>query len=302
MIIFLTLTVSVCFGATIAKAAGNLVGYWPFDDTSSQIVDTSGNANDGVINGGVSSSIDVPPVSCFSDPRSLAFDGVSGSYVNVPDAASMDPASQITIAFWVKPTAINNSNYQHIIFKNMGGGLTSYGVWYDSTGHIYAETNDTGVRGIASTGVVAPGVWHYVVVNYNGVDQKLYIDGTLNNTNHIPGITIGYGGFPLKIGDGDFNLPFQGNIDDVRIYDRGLTDQEVADLAGGGCGPNVSPTNPPSSPQNTTPTVTQTDTIKAPNTGLSPQYQNLAVVAILWGGFLSVLAVANIIRTLRRVS
>jgi hypothetical protein len=291
----------MCFGMTIARAAGDLVGYWPFDDTGSQIVDTSGNANDGTINGGVTSSTDVPPVSCFNDPRSLAFDGVGGSYINVPDAASMDPASQITIAFWVKPVAINNSNYQHIIFKNMGGGLTSYGVWYDPTGHIYAETNDTIVRGIASTGVVAPGAWHYVVVDYNGVDQKLYIDGALNNTNHVPGITIGYGGFPLKIGDGDFNLPLQGNIDDLRIYDRGLTDQEVADLAAGGCGPNVSPTPVPS-PAPSTPTATQTTTVKAPNTGLNPKHETFAVMSAFAGGLLSILAVASSIYVLRRKS
>lgn len=220
-----------------AQATSDLIGYWNFDETSgATMADSSANSNNGTIQGsGVTHSTVVPPTNCFLNPRSLSFDG-SGGYVSIADNASMDPANQISIAFWMNPSNVSNG-YQHIVFKQ-GPVVTSYGVWLNGD-HVYMEDNDNSVRSLTSNAALSVGQWHYIAVTYDGTTQKLYIDGALDNSQSLPGITLTYQNSPVKIGAGDYNNPFSGKIDDLRIYNRALSDNEVTDLATGGCGPGV---------------------------------------------------------------
>ena len=226
---------------TKVHAATDLIGYWNFDETTGTTsADSSLNANDGTFTGsGVAHSTVVPPVSCFADPRSVSFTG-AGGYVSIPDNASMDPANQISISFWMNANTVSNG-YQHLVFKQ-GPSVTSYGVWLNQD-HIYMEDNDNSVRSLTSSAAITAGTWHYITVTYDGTTQKLYIDGMLDNSQSLPGITLEYENSPVKVGSGDYNNPFSGYIDDLRIYARALTQSEVTDLAGGGCGPGVPSTN-----------------------------------------------------------
>ncbi len=220
-----------------AAAAGDLVGYWNFDEaTGTTAADASGNANHGTFVGsGATHSTVLPPTSCFVNTHSVQFDG-SGSHVEIADNATMDPPSAISISFWMNPDTVTNG-YQHVVFKQ-GPVVTSYGVWL-ANDHIYMEDNDNSIRSLTSNATVTAGAWHYITVTYDGATQKLYIDGALDNSQSLPGITLSYMNSPVKIGAGDYNNPFAGYIDDLRIYNRALTDPEIADLASGGCGPGV---------------------------------------------------------------
>lgn len=284
-------------------AAGSLVGYWNFDEqTGTTAIDSSGMTNDGTLNGNVAYSTAVlPPTTCFNNLSSLQFDGTGGSYVEVPNASSMNPTSQITIAFWMNATTLSSADYTHLLFKNQNGVLTSYGIWVDPTGHIYMETNDGSVRGLSGTSVLGTSTWHYIVATYDGTTQKLFVDGVMEAAAVLPGLTLGYQNYPLKIGNGDFNLPFNGYLDDLRIYDRGLTDQEIADLAAGGCGPDVPPAEAdngtPAPIENTDPDSTSGTSVNAPNTGLLRQNTGLPALAALTGAGL---LASIIIKPLRR--
>lgn len=222
-------------------AASSLVGYWNFEETSGTTsADVSGTGNSGnFVGSGITISPDVPPTTCYVNERSLHFNG-DGSYVNVPDTPSMDP-DYISIAFWVKPE-VTASQYQHLVFKQrIPGVATSYGVWLDNLGRPYAEFSDGGVSGVAGTTTLPLNQWSYVVVTYDGSNINMYINGALDAHRAYGNGPIQYGGYPLKIGHGDYNYPFQGSIDDLRIYNRALTTQEVADINAGGCGPGVAP-------------------------------------------------------------
>lgn len=234
--IALVATSALLFGPQ-AHAAGDLIGYWNFDEASGLTsADSSSNGNHGTLTGsGVTHSTLLPPTSCFVNTHSLAFDG-SGGYVGIADNASMDPTNAISISFWMNPDTVNNG-YQHIVFKQ-GPVVTSYGVWLNDD-HIYMEDNDDSVRGMNSNSTVTAGAWHYITVTYDGTTQSLYIDGVLDNSQVIPGITLTYTNSPVKIGSGDYNNPFAGYVDDLRIYNRALTASEITDMAAGGCGPGV---------------------------------------------------------------
>lgn len=257
----------ICYGPQ-AHAASDLIGYWNFDEASGPAsADSSSNSNHGTFSGaGVTHSTVLPPTSCFVNTHSVMFDG-SGDYVSIADNASMDPTNAISISFWMNPNTVSNG-YQHIVFKQ-GPVVTSYGVWL-ANDHIYMEDNDNSIRGMNSNSAVTAGAWHYITVTYDGTTQGLYIDGVLDNSQVIPGITLTYTNSPVKIGSGDYNNPFAGYVDDLRIYNRALTAGEIADMAAGGCGPGVAAAaqnNPtPSTPSSTN---TPVDSAQLSNTGSS---------------------------------
>lgn len=231
----------VWFGRPVLAVSDSLIGYWNFDEaTGTTSADSSGNGNDGTFTGsGVAHSTVLPPTSCFINTHSLSFSG-AGGYVSIPDNATMDPASAISISFWMKANTVSNG-YQHIVFKQ-GPVVTSYGVWLNGD-HVYMEDNDNSVRSLASNTAITADAWHYITVTYDGTTQALYIDGALDNSQSLPGITLTYQNSPVKVGSGDYNNPFNGYVDDLRIYGRALSNTEIADLAGGGCGPGVVPNN-----------------------------------------------------------
>ncbi len=231
----------VWHGRPVSAISDSLIGHWNFDEaTGTASADSSGNNNNGTFTGsGVAHSTELPPTSCFINTHSVSFDG-TGGYVSIADNATMDPASAISISFWVKANTVNNG-YQHIIFKQ-GPVVTSYGVWLNGN-HIYMEDNDNSIRSLTSNATITANTWHYITVTYDGTTQALYIDGALDNSQSLPGITLSYKNSPVKVGSGDYNNPLNGYVDDLRIYGRALTGSEIADLAGGGCGPGVVPNN-----------------------------------------------------------
>ncbi len=130
----------------------------------------------------------------------------------------------------------------HIV--NKGGFNTdkkgenmNYGIWFSTDGTIFGgfETESGEDFEVKSISKYNDGRWHYVLLSYNGSLLRLDIDGekqksTTKNTNGaIPDTT---GEQPLRIGANSLDKSkfFTGNIDEVRIWDRGLTDKEISEI------------------------------------------------------------------------
>ena len=144
---------------------------------------------------------------------------------------------KFTIGTWFKSNVSNKIGASNIV--NKGGFGTedpgtnmNYGIWLEKNGAIYGgfET-ETGVDfRINSTLNFIDNKWHYVLLTYNGTSLRLYIDGkqvsTKNTNGAIPDIT---GDQPLRIGANSLNEDkfFTGEIDEVRIWNDGLTDAEL---------------------------------------------------------------------------
>ena len=72
--------------------------------------------------------------------------------------------------------------------------------------------------------------WHHVVFTYDGATRRLYLDGIQAASNAVTG-NIATSANPLYIGEQTENIfPFNGAIDDVRIYNRALSYAEVLQL------------------------------------------------------------------------
>jgi hypothetical protein len=201
-----------------------LVSYWKFDEGSGVTADDSVGGNDGTIIGatwtaGISGS-------------GLSFDGDDS--IEIPGL--LGQPQNLTISTWVNLSDRDTSGAElislgdYVVIRLDGTGSNgTMGFYYDGT--MWKNTT-TGIS-YAGTG------WHhfaYVVDDINNI-QKVYVDGiVMGSTAHTQSISyIGLGSntFIGKHGNGVDNYNSNGIIDEIRIYNRALSDQEVQVLYNG---------------------------------------------------------------------
>ncbi|MHC4567159.1 MAG: LamG domain-containing protein, partial [Planctomycetota bacterium] len=214
---------------TPAKAADpDLAAYWGFDEGSGTTAfDLSGNGNDGTFVG---------------DPQwvvgmyggALEFDG--DDYINCGNGPSLQIQAEITMAFWFQVQAFQNT-WEGFMAKGDNSYRASRGGGNGNATHMGASgTSVGGGNGwFNGTVIVTGGDWHHYAATYDGVEGKIYIDGVLDVTSPGTG-QINISGYDLYIGEnsqatGRF---FHGLLDDVRIYSRALTEEEIQGVMAGG--------------------------------------------------------------------
>ena len=214
-----------------------LVAYYPF---SGSVADASGTGNNGSAIGGP-----VHVADRFGNAGSaLSFDGID-DFVLASDSDSLDLCSEswspMTWSVWINPATIATGTKMAILFKNSFNG-TNYG-W---GGYWLRLGNDTGIPNILadtwgySTGRSFPvsaltaNAWTHVAIVYDGntLGLKLFINGVLSGSD---GLDASYpNGYPLYIGRANNSSGSQeywnGKLDDIRLFNRVLSDAEVAAL------------------------------------------------------------------------
>ena len=219
-----------------------LVGYWTFDgkDMVGGVArDRSGNGNNGNL-------INIATSTFYTSGKigqGFNFDGVD-DYVNVNSSTSLSPSSRITISAWVKPNKLSSVSYMAVIEKSL-----SYNMYMRQDGIFLVFL--TGVNNwVTTSGSVNlfDGSWHHIVTTYNGATQILYIDNKLISSTSASG-SISTNSNAVKIGDSG-GVPVRGIVDDVRIYNRDLSVNEISQLYSSGV----------SNKQNSAPSVVATST------------------------------------------
>ena len=180
-----------------------------------------------------------PPSFAVNHVLSLDDDG---DYVEIADSESLNAInSQVTMEAWIKATAFTNK-YMPIIYK--GDEQTpnfshrSYALWLRNDGVIHFTSASGGQRQMAlysQGGLIALDTWYHVTAVIGGyLDIQLYVNG-ISEGDYDDGTasSIAYSNNDLFIGSkGDGQRFFKGQFDDVRVYNRALTQAEVAELAG----------------------------------------------------------------------
>lgn len=235
-------------GGTAASQVTNALAHWTFDEGSGT------NAFDFSTNNHVGTIVGASYVSGrFSD--ALSFNG-SNSYVFISDAqgggatgAGLDIGTRDwTVSAWVKTTASG------MVVTKMGfvGGANpdGWGLSVSGNGTVGAVLHKSGggtVNVFAGDGaLVNDGEWHHIVVVFNrGANMVRYVDGAASGTQYSLSSVIGQSidsTKQLRIGARDQTgdeIYFNGLIDDVRVFARALSAEEIAALAG------VEPPKPP---------------------------------------------------------
>jgi predicted outer membrane repeat protein len=209
-----------------------LISHWAFDEGSGSTAYDSFGDNDGNLMG-------APNWTTGQVDGALSFDGVD-DYVEVPDAPSLDGMDALTITAWIKTDS--SGDYMGVVSKyihSSGDNLDdSYCLLLDPSGAVIFQYNPGNIYVIKlSSPTVADGSWHHIVGVYTGTEGSIYIDGNevpLFRDYSDPGGSLNNTDVQLTIGssnnNGTLDFFFQGTIDDVRIYDRALSAEEIRQL------------------------------------------------------------------------
>ena len=211
----------------ILTTAG-LVGHWKLDETSgTTAADSSGNGNDGTMNSGLDATSDSGKGAVGNALRFLSNYGA----ISIPDDATLNPSNQITVSSWIKTT---NASTSRMLYKWDGGSNNDYILWKTGAGIPRFEINTSGGSVILSATAVDinDGIWHHITGTYDGSTVSIYVDGVFNNSIAHSG-TLNDGTRPIVVGAENTTgatFSVNGQLDDVRIYDRAITDAEVTAL------------------------------------------------------------------------
>jgi hypothetical protein len=216
----------------------NLVGHWMFDEGSgTTALDSSGHGHDGTITGTqwVAGPVD----------GALSFDGV-GDYVVAPPETWSSIENEVTVAFWAYGDPDLQPNHD-VIFRASkdptGGVVTVANIHLPSSNGMVFWDAGSGTTGTACDRIckaASPeeyeGSWQYWVFTKNAItgEMKIYLNGALWHSGagmtrimtDVAVFNIGANTIPPP------ELSYAGMIDDFRLYDRELTEEEVAWLAG----------------------------------------------------------------------
>ncbi|HVM62953.1 MAG TPA: LamG domain-containing protein [Verrucomicrobiae bacterium] len=213
-----------------------LVGWWPGD----------GNAND--IIGGNNGTLTSVTFAAGEVGEAFSFNGVN-SELTVPNNTNQNTGSQISIDAWVNPTTYGHgrSILQKRSASNVGGftfettdapfGPTNglaFVIWVGGT-QITLQTPDD---------VMTTGAWQHVAATYDGANMRIYINGTqqasMAATGAIDAVTDS-----LVSGDNVVNPSdaWQGLIDEIQLFSRALSSNEVVAIFNAGTAGECKPVN-----------------------------------------------------------
>jgi hypothetical protein len=156
----------------------------------------------------------------------LSFDGIN-DWVTIPDANSLDLTTGMTLEAWVRPTSLGG--WRTVVFKERPGGmLYSIYAFNRRTGFPVAQTwLNNAEQDAHGTAALPLSAWTHLASVYDGGTLRLYVNGVQAGTQSVSGSLLNSAS-PLRIGGNSiWNEYFNGQIDDVRLYNRALTPTEI---------------------------------------------------------------------------
>jgi hypothetical protein len=211
-------------GAAQTVVTDGLISFWTLDrsDMEGQIVKDIFGGNDGTIEG-------APQTVAGKIGEAMEF-GQDSDYIDCGNDPSLDVVDAITIEAWINPNSLmqtGGTNRNYVV-----GKASAFGFGVGGNNGVDNEIHFVlpGLWDSFSTASdIQAGVWTHVAVTYDKVDVKFYKNGVLiSSVAHVD---------PIPISDQILTLghilqwdpaPIRGSIDEVRIYNRALSENEIA--------------------------------------------------------------------------
>ena len=222
--VHLTLTTPTSTSPVVESLKKGLVVWYPLDNVRGRTVtDASGNDNNGAASG------DLRPVPGISGGGAAIDDE---TLITVGEVAAFDWNRPFTLSGWIRPEALDGTRY---VFRKRNESAKGYTLMLRRVTLGFGAASGIGGNMLgmyADKGAIMLRQWSHVAVVYDGSGRKLsiamYVDGrqvryentsgTLSASMTVPD--------PLRIG-----RAFVGQLDDLRVYDRMLTNEEITFLA-----------------------------------------------------------------------
>jgi hypothetical protein len=239
-LVFLISFISLLYaGVHIAKAdiKSDLISYWKLDDGSGTIARDSAGSNDGILKGDAK----------WAEGWVIGAVELDGDddYVDCGEDTVFNTVCRnvITLSAWVKPNPAQGPDWGGIIIRGWGylfGDVDPYDTfalyYHRPNNRMGFKTNGTSPNWLASPDGSATDLfneeWHHVAAVYDGAEKVIYLDSVEIVRGDSTGqIGTGEGTGRVLIGGGRDAEPmvieFGGRIDEARIYDRALTQEEI---------------------------------------------------------------------------
>lgn len=223
---------SIVEGGSETDITTGLVGHWKLDETGN----TSTAADEIGTNDGTLTDYDADPTASWLDGQidgALDFNG-SDEYVSVPDdGTKFDLQTNFTVSVWVN---LNATSTKHLLRK--GHASSPYYSWamqFNGTQfHAYLR-EDSGDANLFGGSSIAVSTWYHVAFVKDGLNLYLYLDGTEVDTNtYDAGSTPLDGDGALIFGHDTSSQYYNGQLDDIRIYNSALSADDISTLYSNG--------------------------------------------------------------------
>jgi hypothetical protein len=213
---------------TVVLATPNLAAYWKLAELSGTVADDSGPNNlDLTYTGTPTFGADslLPNVT----DKSVEFNG-STQYAVRAVASQLQGGSALTVEMWVRPDATGNRS--PLAFHGSG---TDKAYWFNmsSPASFYISNDGSAQIGVSAVTPIIPGNVYQIVGTYDGQTSKIYINGVYENQNTAPSgaldtVTTANSFAIGRLGANNADY-FDGRMAHVSIYNRVLTDAEIAE-------------------------------------------------------------------------
>ena len=192
-----------------------LVAYYPFNGNAN---DESGNGNDGTVNGATLAAD-------RNGDSSKAYKVSKGNKIELPAIDDIAGANSRTISIWLKN--INSPlAAKPFVYGDKSSHGRTFGIVYDEEWHFWGHYVSHRIGTLDAD-------WRLHTVSYDNGTIKYYIDGNLKEGETQGVASINTTKTPISIGSWESDpdtVYFDGEVDDVRIYNRALSETEVAEL------------------------------------------------------------------------
>lgn len=201
---------------------------WSFDEGSGCVANDLYGTNSGIL--GTNCPTISPSWVTGKIGNALSFNGISNN-VSINNSANLNFTTSMSVSAWIKWT-INPTTgvaYANIVNKNNDN---QYRLQHNITNSKFefGVKANSGSSYVTSTTTPLVGVWYHLVGTWDGNFIKIYVNGALEQTGARAG-TMPSSTKPLKIGSfSDDYRYFNGIIDEVSLWDRALSQEEVTQI------------------------------------------------------------------------
>jgi hypothetical protein len=213
----------------------NLVGWWSFnEDAGDKAIDWSGNGNHGTLAGETKRLIGYDLNALEFNGRSDYVDMGSNGINGVFDSGS----TVFTVTGWIRPSLLGPAESNHgtrnvVIARAADSTNDNFELGFSQTGNLdlYIDENADDNMKTFGIGEVTVGSWHHFAVTFNSGQVEVYLDGNRYVGSFAGDALDQASGSPFTIGTTRHSdILFTGLIDDVRVYDRVLTSDQIEEV------------------------------------------------------------------------